>query len=99
MGLLGKKILLAKKTGVDADFPQISAVILSGTVCVVYFASDFDDKENMRAIPSILFWSTMRLDLMVCLTALSALFCVRLSGHACSHESILTSSRYSLSEV
>jgi hypothetical protein len=74
-------------------------VILSGTVCVVYFASDFDDKENMLAIPSILFWSTMRFDVMVCLTVLSALFCVRPSGHACSHEPILISSRSTLSEA
>jgi hypothetical protein len=51
------------------------------------------------AIPSILFWSTMRLDVMVCLTAVSALFCVRPFAHACGREPMLTFSRYTLSEA
>lgn len=58
--------------------PQFSAAILSVAVSIFYFASDPEDREKMVAIPDTLFWSTMRLDVVICATVLSALFCVRI---------------------
>lgn len=36
----------------------------------------------MLMLSNTLFWSSMRLDVVVCLTAVSALFCVRFSDPA-----------------
>jgi len=60
----------------STDSRQFSAVLLSTAVCVYYFASDIEDRQKMLMIPNILFWSTTRFDLIVCLTIVSALFCV-----------------------
>lgn len=57
-------------------YSQFSAAVLSVAVSIFYLASDPEDREKMVAISDTLFWSTMRLDVAVCATVLSALFCV-----------------------
>lgn len=59
-----------------ANSLQSSAIALSITTCVYYFFSDPEDRQKILTIPNNLFWSTTRLDVMVCLTAVSVLFCV-----------------------
>lgn len=86
MGLLGRTIRAQQSCNIGTNSWQLSAAILSSAVCIFYLASDPEDRYKMLIMSNTLFWSSMRLDIAVCLTAVSALFCVCLVYVACIFE-------------